>query len=352
MKSPAGQPRARRPVPKRPVQLNLRRTPTWPEEDELHEPRGNFWTWFAIIFLVHVVGLVVLLILFHSRTPKPPEAFMEVFQPPGDVAKGTAGQQAAHKISPTTPAPSHPVVATPVPPPPTPVKPEPVKPKVEQVIPPTPKPAPPPIIKDEASEQAPPVKPPTPKPVKVEPPKPKIKVDLSRLVDAPTDDQPPPKIKPKVHPKKIVKPAQARPDAAAETESETSGLSPAEVARRIGDKLRAAGVEQGRTDGPNGSTHSTASDFADFYQSIHDQVMNKWSEPNLVDETAIDPVVQIHIEKNGRVPAGLVKLLRSSNNPAFDQSALEAARAMGRTLQPLPDGCPPDISITFNLRQQ
>jgi TonB family protein len=350
MKSPAGQHRAPRPAQKKPVQLNLRRTPTWPEEDELGEPRGNFWNWFAVVFLIHVVGVVVLLFLFHSRATKPPEQFMQVFQPPGDLAKGTAGKQAAPKIAPTTAAPSHPAAATPVPPPPTP---EPVKPKVQHVTPPTPtpKPTPPPIIKDTATEQAEPIKPLPPKPVKVEPPKPKIKIDLSRLVDAPASDEPPPKIKPKVHPKKTVKPTQAKPDND-DAESETSGLSREQVARELGNKLKAAGVEQGRTDGPNGSTHSTASDFADFYQSIHDQVMAKWSEPNLVDETAIDPVVQIHIDKSGRVPAELVKLLRSSNNPAFDQSAMEAARGMGRTLQPLPDGCPPDISITFNLRQQ
>jgi TonB family protein len=102
----------------------------------------------------------------------------------------------------------------------------------------------------------------------------------------------------------------------------------------------------------DGSPHAKPSDFSDFYQAIHDQVLNKWSEPNLIDPTAIDPVVQIHVAKDGRVAPELVTLKRSSNNPAFDQSALEAARSMGYTLQPLPDGCPPDISITFNLHQQ
>jgi TonB family protein len=346
MKSPAGQPRARRPVQRKQVQLNLRRTPTWPEdENKLDEPGGNFWKWFAVVLLAHLVAFAILLIFFHARSAQPPPEFISLM-PAGDLAKGTPGAQAAQKIAPTTPAPSHPATSTPVPTPPAPEK-----PKIQHVTPPAPTPKPPPILKDDAREQAPPVKPVPPKPVKVEPAKPKIKIDLSQLVDAPDTDQPKPvKVKPKVHPKKIVK-AQEKPSHDA-TDSETDGMTEAQVAKKLGAKLAAEGTDKGTITGPNGSTHSKANEFADFYQSIHDQVMTKWSVPNLVDDTAIDPIVRIHVEKDGRVPADRVTLERSSNNPAFDQSALAAARSMGYTLQPLPDGCPPDISITFNLRQQ
>ena len=351
--SPAGQPRARRPVQRKQVQLNLRRTPTWPEdENQVDDSGSSFWKWFAVVLLAHVLIVAVLLILFHSRAPKPPVDFISLM-PSGDLAKGAPGAQAAHKISPTNPAASHPVNETPIPPPPTPV---PEKPKVQHVVPPAPTPVPPPILKDDAREQAPPVKPTPPKPAppkkaKVEPAKPKIKIDLSQVVDIPDSDEAKPvKPKPKVHPKKTVK-AQEKPAHDA-TDSETDGMTEAQVAKKLGEKLAAEGTDKGTTTGPNGSTHSKANEFADFYQSIHDQVMTKWSVPNSVDETAIDPIVRIHVEKDGRVPADRVTLERSSNNPAFDQSALEAARGMGYTLQPLPDGCPPDISITFNLRQQ
>ena len=350
MKSPAGPSRARRPVARKQVQLNLRRTPTWPEEEELDESGGHFWKWFAVVLLAHLLVLLVAVVLFHTRSAKPPIDFIQIV-PAGDLAKGTPGAQAAHQLAPTPPAPSHPVASTPVPAPPVPVKPVPEKPKIHHVVPPVP-PKVAPIVTPDALEPVAPVKPPTPKVAKVEPAKPKIKIDLSHLVDAPdTDDPKPVKIKPKVHPKKAAHPAHDTP-AADPTEAETSGLSPAEVARKIGEKLTAEGTDKGTTTGPNGSTHSKAGEFADFYQSIHDQVMTKWSVPNSVDQTAIDPIVRIHVEKDGRVPADRVTLERSSNNPAFDQSALEAARGMGYTLQPLPDGCPPDISITFNLRQQ
>jgi TonB family protein len=342
MKSPAGNPRARRPVQKKPVQLNLRRTPVWPEESDLErQPDGNFWGWFALVFFLHVIAFILLLIFFNHR-PKPPVEFISLL-PPGDTVKGYPGIQSAPKISPTQTAPSHVAQATPTPPP-TPITPTPPQPKVQHLQPPTPKP--PPIITDTAKTPAPPVKPRPPKP---QPPK--VKVDLT-LANAPDSEQPAPAkpVKPKHHPKKPTHKPDDTP--VAETDSETPGLSRDEVAQKLGDKLKASGVENAQKTGVDGSTHGKTNDFQDFYQSIHDQVMTKWSVPNFVDDTAIDPVVQIHVDKDGRVPAELVTLKRSSNNPAFDQSALEAARGMGHTLQPLPDGCPPDISITFNLHQQ
>jgi TonB family protein len=338
MKSPAGKPRARRPVQKKPVQLNLRRTPTWPEENDLErQPDGNFWRWFALVFLLHIIAFVLLVLFFHNRS-KPPQEFMTLL-PPGDVVKGTPGIQAAPKLSPTTSAPSHTAPAKPTPPP----TPTPPKPKVQKVQPPTPKP--PPILTDTAKTPAPPVK---PKPPKPQPPK--VKVDLS-LMDAPDAAQPAPKpVKLKHHLKKVPHKPDDTPVGA--SDSDTQGLSRDEVANKLGDKLKATGVENAQKTGIDGSDHGKVNDFQDFYLSIHDQVMSKWSVPNFVDDTAIDPVVQIHVDKDGRVPAELVTLKRSSNNPAFDQSALAAARSMGYTLQPLPEGCPPDISITFNLHQQ
>ena len=60
-------------------------------------------------------------------------------------------------------------------------------------------------------------------------------------------------------------------------------------------------------------------------------------------------MVKIHVEKDGRVPPELVTLEQSSGNQAYDQSALDATRSLGYLLQPLPDGCPPDIHINFKL---
>jgi TonB family protein len=339
MKSPAGKPRARRPAQRKPVQLDLRRTPTWPEEDETTEQSdSHFWRWFAVVLLLHVVIFVILLAFFHHR-PAPPEQFISLL-PPGEVVKGTPGPATAPKVAPTAPAPSHSAPAADTPPP------KPLAPHHPKVVQP-PNPKPPPIITEQAKAPAP--------PVKAKPKLPKIKVDLT-LQDAPDADEPAPtpapKIKPKHHPKKPAKPVDDSANAAAAVDSDTQGLSREEVAQKLGDKLSASGVEHADKTGADGSEHSKQNDYSDFYQSIHDQVMNKWSVPNFVDQTAVDPIVQIHVEKDGHVPPGSVTLKRSSNNTAFDQSALDAARSMGYTLQPLPEGCPPDISITFNLHQQ
>ncbi len=333
MNPPAGKPRARRPAAKKPVQLNLRRTPVWPEEDEVNEnPDSHFWRWFGIVALLHVIVFIILAFFFHGRSQPPPE-FISLM-PQGETVKGEPGPASAPKIAPTLPAPSK-AEAEPTPAPP--------KPKVQNVQPPAPKP--PLLLRPVAPIQA---VPPKPKPKPKPPAPPKVKVDLT-LADAPDTNQPPvPKPKPKAHPKK---PAH-KADTEAATSEETQGLSKEEVAQKLGDQFKDSGTEKADRTGINGAQHVKQSDYSDFYQAIHDQVMNKWTVPNAVDETAADPIVQIHVDRDGRVPPELVKLLRSSNNPAWDQSALEAARSMGYTLQPLPDGCPPDISITFNLRQQ
>ena len=101
--------------------------------------------------------------------------------------------------------------------------------------------------------------------------------------------------------------------------------------------------------GQDGAEQSQANQFQDFYNSVRDQVMSKWEHPDVLDPSAVDPEVVIHVELDGRVPAESVMLTRSSGNQAYDDSALAAAKSLGYLLQPLPDGCPPDIHITFKL---
>jgi TonB family protein len=124
-------------------------------------------------------------------------------------------------------------------------------------------------------------------------------------------------------------------------------LSKEQIAAKLGEKLDAAGVKNAVKPGTSGSTDSRANPFADFYASIRDQAMNQWQSPNLSDANAVDPIVHIHVEKDGRVPTESVRLLQSSGNPAYDDSAIAAAKSLGYLHEPLPDGCPPDISITF-----
>ncbi len=80
MNPPAGKPRERRPAQNKPVQLDLRRTPVWPEEDELREqPDSSFWKWFHLVFVLHVIAYIVLTLVFHHRTKSP-----EPTQPEGN----------------------------------------------------------------------------------------------------------------------------------------------------------------------------------------------------------------------------------------------------------------------------
>jgi outer membrane biosynthesis protein TonB len=195
------------------------------------------------------------------------------------------------------------------------------------------------VIKEENAPSVAVAKPkPKPKPVK------KVKVDL-HLVELPADgDESAPA--PKPHRKT---PTLDRDHIADDDAPDTSGLSKDQIAARLGKKLEAAGVSHADHTGPSGDPNGTSNPFADFYASINRQTMDKWQNPDAADQQAVNPVVEIHVEKDGRVPADRVYLKSGSGNQAIDESALNAARSLGYTLQPLPDGCPPDISITFEL---
>jgi TonB family protein len=109
-----------------------------------------------------------------------------------------------------------------------------------------------------------------------------------------------------------------------------------------------AGVSQATHSGPSGVANGHANEFGPFYASIRDQIYDAWQAPGTPDGHAVSPVVQIHVEPDGRVPAEQVVLVRSSGNADYDNSALAAARSLGKLHQSLPAGCPPDIKVTFD----
>jgi TonB family protein len=339
MKHPAGSIKPRRlSTPRRRVRLDLQRRPTPEPDDELGvRQKGHFWKWLGLVALLHVVIISLVYWIYETASaPKPPEQFLSLL-PAGAVVKGTPGAQEAHKLGPTTSAPAVHHASAP-PPPQTPVvQPKPATPPPAAIQPPKP------VLKTEAptlltDKPILPPKPVTPKP-------PKVKVDLN-LADGPVADKP--VTKPKPHLKKPV--AKTADDSESHEDTakpDSAGLSKEQIAAKLGEKLDAAGVKNATQPGTSGSSNSRANPFADFYASIRDQAMNQWQSPNLSDENAVDPIVHIHVEKDGRVPPESVRLLQSSGNPAYDDSAVSAAKSLGYLHEPLPDGCPPDISITF-----
>ena len=86
--------------------------------------------------------------------------------------------------------------------------------------------------------------------------------------------------------------------------------------------------------------------FQDFHAMIRDQVRDEWNSPMTPADT--EPVVGIHVERDGRVPPESVHLIRSSGDSAYDEAALDTVKRLGYLHEPLPDGCPPDITIRFN----
>jgi outer membrane biosynthesis protein TonB len=341
MKQPSGPAPRRTATPRKKVRLDLKRSPAPPADEGLGtRPKSNFWKWVLLVAFFHVLVIGILSAIYEwNPAPKPPEQFMSLL-PPGQIVKGTTGAQKAHKIGATTAAAHHTPVAPPTPV--TPVQPTPVKPPPPLKAVEPPKPVKPVHLKPIIKADAPPLVEDKPKPpVKPKPPKVKVKVDLTKLEDAPDSTTPPAKAKP--HPKKPpAKPAHDDTD-----NPDSTGMSREEIARELGKKMEAQGVKNSTNLGDSGAADSHASRFAEFYASIRDQAMNAWQIPNLADATAVDPVVHIHVEKSGYVPPDSVRLIQSSGNATYDDSAVAAAKGLGNLHEPLPDGCPPDISITF-----
>jgi TonB family protein len=356
MKHPSGYAPRRNPAPRKNARLNLQRKPRPdPEKDLDDRQKSSFWKWVIFVALFHVLVLSIFVWVYElTPAPKPPEQFISLL-PQGDVVKGSAGAQAAKKVGPTStasvahheaaPSPTHPAQ------PPKPI------PPVKPIVPPKP------ILKTEALtpetvstvtplQPTPPkaITPPKPTPPKVVPPKPpKIKVDLTKLEDGPQVDTPKP-IKQKHVKKPVVKPDDTdNLDNEPALKADSQGLSKEQIAAKLGAKLEAEGVKNSNKNGISGSPDSHSNSFADFYASIRDQVMSQWQSPNLSDESAVNPVVQIHVEKDGTVPPDSVHLIQSSGNPTYDDSALSAAKSLGQLHEHLPEGCPPDIPITFKL---
>jgi outer membrane biosynthesis protein TonB len=328
--------------PKKQVRLDLRRRATKPEpEGDIEiEKQNSFWKFVGIVALLHVVVIVAMCWYYEMSPPPPPQEQMISLLPLGDVVKGTPGTQTAPKIGPTTPAPT--VQHHPAPPPPMPVP----TPVAVKPAPPVPTPTPQPIVKSDAPALIP-VKPTPPAP-----PKPKVKVDLT-LQDGPTPEPVKHVTKPKPHVKKPAPVATDDTDAAdsdSPSNPDSQGLSKEQIAERLGDKLQSSGATNATNHGPSGSKKSQANQFADFYMSVRDQVMSKWTSPNLSVETAVTPQVTIRVESDGvTVLPESVTLTRSSGNQAYDDSALAAAKHLGHLVQPLPSGCPPVIYIDFTL---
>jgi outer membrane biosynthesis protein TonB len=162
-------------------------------------------------------------------------------------------------------------------------------------------------------------------------------------VDAPSAPD-----KPKHHTHKpVVKADDSTPDDQAETRPESTGLSKEQIAEKLGEKLDEAGVTNATHTGTSGSTNTRENPFSAFYASITQQIDETWEIPNVAAEISEAPLVHIHVEKDGRVPPESVYLITSSGNSVYDDSAVAAAKNLGYLHEPLPEGCPPDISIHF-----
>jgi len=342
MKPTAGYAKPRRVAePPLRARLNLQRRPKPPDPEEDLEDRQSraFWRVVVLVALFHVLVILgaSLYYLFFAPAPKPPDQFITLL-PPGDTVHGSPGAQKAHKTGATQQAAPHKASA---PPPPAPAHVAPPQPKAA-TPPPVVKPPPPtPIVKESAPA---PVKPPKPvKPAKPKPETPKVKIDLHEVDRTDATDTPAKPVK--HHAKKPVKNPDTSQDDA-DSSPDNTGLSKQQIAEKLGDKLDASGSHNAQKYGASGAPNGHANEFQDFYALIANQVQDAWNSP--MSPAQNEPIVGMHVERNGRVVPESVHLITSSGDAAYDQAAIETVKRLGYLHEPLPDGCPPDITIRIN----
>jgi hypothetical protein len=347
MKHPTGSVRPRRlassqsPKARKKVRLDLKRAPQPESDPELGlEKKSSFWKWVTLVALLHLLVIAIVCLVYQmTPVPKPPEQFISLL-PEGDVVKGTPGAQQAHKLGPTTAAATVHHHHTESKPPPT-RPPVAVAPPKLLLPPPTLQPPPPAAIALNKPTSLPPPKP--------APPKPKVKVDLT-LADGPEQ----PVDKPKKHqPKKpVVKPTEEADDQDSADNPDSTGLSKEQIAAQLGEKLDAPGVKDANHTGTSGSTNTRENAFKDFYLQIAQQVMDQWHNPSAIGNIPETPVgIHIYVEKDGHIRPGSVYLTRSCGNSVYDDSAIATVNSLGYLHEPLPEGCPPDISINVKPAQ-
>jgi len=196
----------------------------------------------------------------------------------------------------------------PKPPTPAPKKPEPKKPEPKKPEPKKPEPKKPEPKKPEPKPPEP--KKPEPKPAPKPTPKPTTK----------TEPKPAPKPEPKPQPKPA--PSSARD----------------ELARIAAEELSTVTPQQPQAAATATEATATASEIsASFVALIQQTVVNYWSRPPSA-RNGMEVELAIQLVPTGEVVS--VTIIRSSGNPAFDNSAVNAVRKAGAfpELQQLPDG--------------
>jgi TonB family protein len=344
----------------------------------------HFKRTFAYVTGAHLLLLLILLIWAVAQPKQKPLAPPLVLLRLGDLVKGnTTGLSEGPKVGkqwePAAPAPPAaaakpaPEPAKPVTPPApqkiqTPPKPQPVTPPepVKAVEPtpapePTPKPADPNTWSPEKSKPVKPKKPtPTQSVEKVNPDKAvpadkpsRPKVDLSKLdltKEVSRSNGTAGSSRPTTAKGKHASPVDGNDEqGTGEAENGVRGMSKEGVAEKLGAALKNSGVTNAVKIGRSGDPNGGGNDNAWYYTIIRDQMYTAWQPPMTVSSKRLHAIIQILVEKSGAISK--VELLQSSGNQEYDDSALSAARSVGRIKQPLPEGLDGNITITFNPKE-
>jgi|GEM_PF-3246931 protein TonB len=94
---------------------------------------------------------------------------------------------------------------------------------------------------------------------------------------------------------------------------------------------------------------SESGDYERYYLLIREKLYSLWDQPVEFLGLGLSATIEMIVESNGKVRQ--FKLLQSSGNEKFDQSALEAVKKLESIGEPRPSSIPEVITVKFQMAE-
>ncbi|MBW6414970.1 TonB C-terminal domain-containing protein [Methylacidiphilum fumariolicum] len=126
-----------------------------------------------------------------------------------------------------------------------------------------------------------------------------------------------------------------------------------EVTRKIPIQPKTSSLEENKNknfaNNEPVTTGTEPGDYERYYLLIREKLYSLWDQPVELLGLGLSATIEMTVESNGKVRQ--FKLLQSSGNEKFDQSALEAIKKLESIGEPRPSTIPEVITVKFQMAE-
>ncbi|QDQ43358.1 TonB family protein [Methylacidiphilum kamchatkense Kam1] len=106
---------------------------------------------------------------------------------------------------------------------------------------------------------------------------------------------------------------------------------------------------QNLSNNESATTSTESGDYEQYYLLIREKLYSLWDQPVELLGLGLSATIEMTVESNGKVRQ--FKLVQSSGNEKFDQSALEAVKKLESIGEPRPSTIPEVITVKFQMAE-